>query len=692
MAIRNIHIPSLVEFIDSEKLFDSSENRNQLIRILSRSSNLPKVHNINIYLHQETMGYEILPGKSLKIGSGILGNPVVALMYIRYGLEWQVWYKCQDAKNIDPRICDLAASQVTAKFYETLSLKDKKSLINFPEQFLGIFRKFKTGHHLPTFSSEDFAILGEMNPLTYPAKPISEEALKIINHLAFPLEYMLMSGGDKRLKIDRKHLLNKYGCTPFPRPKAYSFASSTATSISNIAFTQTEEKRETLIQDCFTKGFEATISAYADQLKNRLQHALDLPQGTEVILGPSGTDIALLFAGLCQSIFSKKLVHILVASDETGSGVPAALLGQHFSDRSSQEVKVQKGAPIKGFEEVEMIAIPLRKEDGQLKTNLELDREVEEAFDRVLAEEKQPILHVMNQSKLGYTAPSANCLLRMEETYKEDFFALIDNSQMRMGRYELNSYLQRNYAMTITGSKFFTGPPFCGALLLPKTRESLASQSTQPLPQGMIDYVYKNDFPEDWQSTAFLHSGNNLGTLMRWHAAIVEQERYFTTPVLLRNLGTEMFCTHVKNSLAHASFLEALTDDEQDKAGGKPTSPNRSIFAFFILKDGKVLELEQARRVYHRLNQKLSLLTSQTEKSTLSDQVCHIGQPVKAVYEDGTISGVLRISLGARVISESWKEQDISLYFQKIEEQVNQVDTIIRKIELILQQPELWEQ
>jgi hypothetical protein len=51
-------------------------------------------------------------------------------------------------------------------------------------------------------------------------------------------------------------------------------------------------------------------------------------------------------------------------------------------------------------------------------------------------------------------------------------------------------------------------------------------------------------------------------------------------------------------------------------------------------------------------------------------------------------SAVLRISLGARVISESWANRDISLYFRNIETQMNQI-TVIKKIELILSHPDL---
>lgn len=682
----------LVEFIDQEHIFNSPENRIQLIRILSRSSNLPKVQNINIYLHNDSNGFYIKPGEALQIGSKILGNPVVALIYIRYGLEWQIWYKSQLSHKKDPRICDTAACQVTAKFYDTLSLADKKALIDLPKDFFGIFKKFKTGHDTPVLTAADYKVLGEMHHLKYPSSTLDKEDLKIVRYLAFPLEYLLMSGGDKRLQIDRKQLLNKYGCTPFPRPKAFTFASSTATSISNIAFSQTEGKREKLIEDCFQNGFEKSIKNFSEGIKSSLKKALDLPDNLSVILGPSGTDISLLFAGLCQSLFDKPLVHILVASDETGSGVPAALEGKHFSDRTSQGMKAKKGERIEGFEPVELYPISLRDSNGSLKSANSIDQEVIAVFKQFLMEGKQPILHVMNQSKLGYMAPSTACLSQLEEEFESDFFALIDNSQMRMGRYELGNYLHHNYAMTITGSKFFTGPPFCGALLLPESRESWLASSPGDLPSGLKDYAYKNDFPTQWNSVQKLKQGSNLGTLMRWSAAIVEQDRYFETPVLLRTLGTEMFCTHVQTSIEQADFLDSLIDLKEDATKVNPTASNRSIFPFFIKHHNRTLKLEETRNIYHLLNQKLTNLFEDEacDSTILANQVCHIGQPVKAVHKDGTLSGVVRISIGARVISESWKERDVSLFFQKIQDQMAQVDTIIRKIQFILDHESWW--
>ena len=51
-----------------------------------------------------------------------------------------------------------------------------------------------------------------------------------------PLDQVLTAGGDARLHLDPATLLNGYGCRPFPRPEAYTFASSTATSISDRGY------------------------------------------------------------------------------------------------------------------------------------------------------------------------------------------------------------------------------------------------------------------------------------------------------------------------------------------------------------------------------------------------------------------------------------------------------------------------
>ena len=99
----------------------------------------------------------------------------------------------------------------------------------------------------------------------------------------------------------------------------------------------------------------------------------------------------------------------------------------------------------------------------------------------------------------------------------------------------------------------------------------------------------------------------------------------------------------------------------------------------------------QVKKLYTLLNSDLStnFEGSPLEIIRLAAQKCHIGQAVSVKYGTDFQSAVLRLSLGARVLSESWVNRDISLFFRNIESQMNQITVIIKKIELILNTPEL---
>ena len=58
--------------------------------------------------------------------------------------------------------------------------------------------------------------------------------------------------------------------------------------------------------------------------------AADLP-GVEVVLTPSGTDGEYAALHLARGGSNRALVNIVIAPEETGSGVLAAAQGRHFS-------------------------------------------------------------------------------------------------------------------------------------------------------------------------------------------------------------------------------------------------------------------------------------------------------------------------------------------------------------------------
>ncbi len=669
------------------------ENVNYLVRVLKRFNTVPKVNNINIITSTSVPDvFKIVPNKSIIIGSLFLNEPVLALVYLRYGIEWQLWYKALSDEKADTALCDIAAFEVTRIFYKLLPKDDREKLKDLDYFLINLIKSNKDLNAESLLKYEELQAFHGLNSTN---KIFKDSWKPIVKNLAKPTEYLLMSGGDLRLKIDEIDLLNKYGCRPFPRPDAFTFASSTATSVSNFAFDKTDKVRSILIKNSLKNGFKKATIEFSELLKNNLKKIFKLNDECEIIFSPSGTDSSLQIAAITQIISNKDITHILVASDETGSGVPAALKGCNFENTTALNYPVKKGDKIEGFRDVDLIKIPFRDENGQLKSSLQLDDEVFNAISKTNELGRHVVLHIMDQSKLGYQSPSEKSIENLNSLENLSMQIIVDGSQLRLDPKDIQNYLNKGYIVTITGSKYFTGPPYSGALILPKNVSQLIHSVKNTLPEGLTKYYNHSDWPTSWCCSNDLSDGYNYGSYMRWNAAIVEMERYYKTPILYRNMGIEMFCNFVEDSINEATFLEPIYGDETKTNSYKSKEFGirniRTIFPFFIRKDNKVLSVDQVKKLYVLLNSDISdqFEDSPLEIIRLAAQKCHIGQAVNVKYGNDFQSAVLRISLGARVISESWINRDISIYFRNIETQMNQITVIIKKIDLILNHPEL---
>ncbi|CAH8283592.1 hypothetical protein EV196_102483 [Mariniflexile fucanivorans] len=669
------------------------ENVNYLVRVLKRFNTVPKINNINIITSTSVPdAFKIVPNKSIIIGTSFLNQPVLALVYLRYGIEWQLWYKALSSEKNDTVLCDIAALEVTKIFYKLLPQDDKEKLEPLNYFLLNLI---KNDEGLNTESLSKYEPLQDFHGLKSITKSFKESWKPIIENLAKPTEYLLMDGGDLRLNIDEINLLNKYGCRPFPRPEAFTFASSTATSVSNFAFDKTDKVRSILIRNSLKNGFKDATLEFSELLKNNLKKIFKLNDECQIIFSPSGTDSALQIAAITQIISDKNITHVLVASDETGSGVPAALKGCHFENNTALNHPVKKGDKIEGFRDIDLIKIPFRDENGALKSTAKLDEEVFNAISKTNELGRHVVLHTMDQSKLGYQSPSEKLMQNLNSIKNLSLQVIVDAAQLRLDPADIQNYLNKGYIVSITGSKYFTGPPYSGALILPKSVSKLIHSVKNSLPKGLTKYYNHSDWPTSWFCSNDLSDGYNYGSYMRWNAAIVEMDRYFRTPILYRNMGIEMFCNFVDDSIKEATFLEPIYGDET-----KTNSYNskefgirniRTIFPFFIIKNNEALSVDKVKKLYTLLNSDLSdqFKDAPLEIIRLAAQKCHIGQAVNVKYGNDIESAILRISLGARVISESWVNRDISLYFRNIETQMNQITVIIKKIELILSNPEL---
>ena len=250
------------------------ENVNYLVRVLKRFNTVPKLNSINIITsNKEPELFKIIPDKAIRIGAAFLDKPVLALIYLRYGIEWQLWYKALGKEKSETVLCDLAALKVTQIFYNLLPKEDKEKLKDL-DYFLIDMSKNNEGVNTKTLTK--YKELQAFHGLSNPNKIFKESWEPILENLAKPTEYLFMTGGDLRLNIDEYELLNKYGCRPFPRPEAFTFASSTATSVSNFAFDKTDRARAILIQNSLSKGFKNTSLEFAEVLSNNLRTTLEI--------------------------------------------------------------------------------------------------------------------------------------------------------------------------------------------------------------------------------------------------------------------------------------------------------------------------------------------------------------------------------------------------------------------------------
>ena len=70
-------------------------------------------------------------------------------------------------------------------------------------------------------------------------------------------------------------------------------------------------------------------------------------------------------------------------------------------------------------------------------------------------------------SKTGLLAPSLEAAAELRQRHRGRLDVLVDACQMRLSPERIRACLAAGWMVLVTGSKFFGGPPFAGALLVP---------------------------------------------------------------------------------------------------------------------------------------------------------------------------------------------------------------------------------
>jgi hypothetical protein len=237
---------------------------------------------------------------------------------------------------------------------------------------------------------------------------------------------------------------------------------------------------------------------------------------------------------------------------------------------------------------------------------------------------------------------------------------------MRLGRSRLRCYLAHGFMVLITGSKFFTGPPFSGALLVPSGLSGAICR-TDPTAGGLHDYSSRSDWPRRWERLRRCFPPiANFGQWLRWEAALEEIRAYYGVPGAFRHSAIEQLGNGIRQTIEASPSLRLLAQ-QSDQAGASLDDDEKqltTIFPFTIERDGGGLSLNACKEIYQKLRR----------------HDCMIGQPVGW---NGGSAAALRISISARHVTEAWNS-DQNLAARHLTQAIGRVAAVAAKIESML--------
>jgi hypothetical protein len=510
-----------------------------------------------------------------------------------------------------------------------------------------------------------------------------------------PTEWLMEQGGDARLATDPFTGLNGYGCSHRPRPWAVTFASSTASSSSERGYLGAEAARRRMIAESFVTSAGEAVTAEAERVRQALATHFLLPPETAVVLAASGTDSELIGLALAAAAEDRPVTNILLAPEETGSGVPLAARGRHFAIDTALGGSVPKGETVPGFRgDTILVTIAVRGPDGGVRPAAEVDADCTSAVAAAIAAGRRPVLHILDVSKTGLRAPSMTCAMTLAARYGSAMDVIVDACQTRLNPGTVRDYISRGWIVQITGSKFFTGPPFSGALLAPALVAARLADS--PIPAGLALYSGRPEWPRAQQGLDSLLPTGNHGLVARWQAALAEMQAFADVPAARRRAVLHRFVGHVERCISATGGLVAVN---HQPPGENPVDwdATETIRCFAIRQQAVAmnpetagpgddyLDLAMARKIYVWLN--ADLWPALQDVAAAEDQQilrrrCHVGQPV-AVAIHGRPAAALRISAGARLVSgePSLAHLDPD---ERLERELSDVTMLFRKLSLIL--------
>eukprot|EP00931_Biecheleriopsis_adriatica_P004884 TRINITY_DN106481_c0_g1_i1.p1 TRINITY_DN106481_c0_g1~~TRINITY_DN106481_c0_g1_i1.p1 ORF type:complete len:629 (-),score=120.54 TRINITY_DN106481_c0_g1_i1:124-2010(-) len=545
-----------------------------------------------------------------------------------------------------------------------------------------------------------------------------EAILASNGNLRKALQMLLEVGGDERSQTDPKTGLTKYH-TPSEPVNGILRSSCTSNVPDQVAFSRgvdllrqlSLEARNMSKQlrpanpDLRSKACdfitpEGLFRKLLLDVRERLRAVLELDFSDIINLFPSGTDAELLPALLAYVRaegrgHGMQVLSLICAAGEVGSGTTSAATGQHFAKQlpsgrqcpgSSSvfgELSLDsKAEPTDGnaFGNISSQSLSLRDASGCLLSLDECDAIVEEAVESALEKTwpdgkrvyGQVVVHMVVGSKTGRSMPSEQCLQRIIARHgAKVILPVVDACQGRLAAGVVRSYLDQNWLVLTTGSKFMGGPPFSGVCLMSQALgqelekhlqiESVASMiAKSKLHEYVTASLLSDDLPR-LRSLLPCHT-LNYGVLMRWTLALHTMEVYFADCLPEeRSQILVAWASHVRKILQcdRNPRLQLLNDSVEHTTGSaidEQQAALDSIVSFHCRCNrgtggADKLTIDELRFVQYLMASDLSKQYPQLDVPEVAKLRCFLGQPVDLRPGGGDREHVLRVAASAPLVT-----------------------------------------
>lgn len=485
--------------------------------------------------------------------------------------------------------------------------------------------------------------------------------------LELSTEALMISGGDTRLAVSPETGLNRYGATARPRPEAVHFSSSTASSVAEHGFLLCDLVRRELKTAAQALGGPAAAYPIAvDALTGLFGALLGLrTEGStaqlDVAAAPSGTDLELLAVAIARAQplpgedAPAPLTNILIAPEETGRGVVLAAAGRYFDDVSATGAAVEKGAEAWPGAAIRVETVAIRDADGAPRAQAAIDADVTALAKLAIAAGRRVLIHTLPSSKTGLEGPSDRAVARIKAAHRGRVDVVVDACQFRASPATVAGWVRRGWMVQVTGSKFLTGPPFSGAMLLPARLRDRATGVGQLL-AAAPGVGSTEDWCAAWRAwmPKDARGRPNFGAVMRWLPALLEARMFGGLTDAFKRYAFDAFQEAVSQRLAESRLLTVIPPRAEAAEPDEAFAWNHTIVCFTVsepVADGvRALSAEDCVAAFKLLNSDVAARLPDLPRAerALLRRPAHIGQPVTVGGGGAQPATFLRMVLGAR--------------------------------------------